>query len=64
MAYDITNPDKILFANYINSRDFSKDIAGDVSPEGLCMISASEAQTEMLICLHPAKCQEQLLLTN
>lgn len=43
MAYDITNPDKILFANYINSRDFSKDIAGDVSPEGLCMISASES---------------------
>ena len=42
MAYDITNPDKILFANYINSRDFSKDIAGDVSPDGLCMISASE----------------------
>lgn len=33
MAYDITNPDKILFANYINSRDFSKDIAGDVSPK-------------------------------
>lgn len=43
MAYDITNPDKVLFANYINTRDFSADIAGDVSPEGLCMISASES---------------------
>lgn len=43
MAYDITNPDKVLFANYINSRDFSADIAGDVSPEGLCMISTSES---------------------
>ena len=43
MAYDITNPDKVFFANYINSRDFSADIAGDVSPEGLCMISASES---------------------
>lgn len=64
MAYDITDPDKILFANYINSRDFSADIAGDVSPEGLCMISASESGDGKLICLQPVRCQEPLPFTN
>ena len=41
--YDVTNPEKISYANYINSRDFSADIAGDDSPEGLCFISESES---------------------
>ncbi len=44
MAYDITNPAEIRFANYINTREFSTDIAGDVSPEGLCMISGVESK--------------------
>ena len=43
MLYDVTNPEKISYANYINSRDFSADIAGDDSPEGLCFISESES---------------------
>lgn len=43
MMYDVTNPEKISYANYINSRDFSADIAGDDSPEGLCFISESES---------------------
>jgi hypothetical protein len=41
MMYDVTNPEKISYANYINSRDFSADIAGDDSPEGF--ISESES---------------------
>lgn len=36
MAYDITIPKHSKNVNYINSRDFSSDIKGDVSPEGIC----------------------------
>lgn len=43
MVYDITDPAHISFANYINSRDYSEDIAGDNSPEGLCFIPAGES---------------------
>ncbi|NLL62819.1 MAG: hypothetical protein GX241_01040 [Ruminococcaceae bacterium] len=45
MVYDITNPENVTFANYINSRDFSADIKGDVSPEGLCFVSAKDSKT-------------------
>ena len=43
MVYDITDPENSTFVNYINSRDFSEDIAGDDSPEGLCFIPAAES---------------------
>ncbi|MDO5403003.1 MAG: choice-of-anchor I family protein [Eubacteriales bacterium] len=45
MVYDISDPANVSYVNYINSRDFSEDIAGDVSPEGLCFVSASESKT-------------------
>lgn len=45
MVYDMTNPEKVSFVNYINSRDFSADVAGDDSPEGLKFIPASESPT-------------------
>ena len=45
MVYDITNPDKTEFVNYINSREFNGSIRGDVSPEGLCFIPAAESST-------------------
>lgn len=38
MVYDVTNPSGASFVNYINSRDFTGDIKGDVSPEGICFI--------------------------
>ena len=38
MVYDITDPDAITYVNYINTRDFSGEIAGDVAPEGLCFV--------------------------
>lgn len=38
MVYDITDPAKAEFVNYINSREFASDIQGDVSPEGLCFV--------------------------
>lgn len=37
MVYDITDPENATFTNYINSRDFSEEIKGDVSPEGLAV---------------------------
>lgn len=39
MVYDVTNPSEASFVNYINSRDFTADIKGDVSPEGICFIA-------------------------
>ena len=36
IAYDITDPQYSMCVNYVNSRDFSEAIKGDVSPEGLC----------------------------
>lgn len=43
MVYDISNPDQSQYVNYINSRDFQADIAGDDSPEGLCFISSADS---------------------
>lgn len=45
MVYDITEPDCIGYVNYINSRDFSADVAADDSPEGLCFVSAENSPT-------------------
>lgn len=43
MVYDITDPEQSSFVNYINSRDFSQNIAGDDSPEGLSFIPAADS---------------------
>lgn len=40
MVYNITDPSNTQYVNYINSRDFTDDIQGDVSPEGLCFVDA------------------------
>jgi len=49
MAYDISNPESPQFVNYINSRDFSDNIKGDVSPEGLCFIPASSTHKPLIL---------------
>ena len=45
MIYDVTDPAKASFVNYINSREFAADIQGDVSPEGLCFVPAAASRT-------------------
>lgn len=45
MVYDLTNPTKPEFVTLISSRDFSEDIKGDVSPEGLQFIPAEVSPT-------------------
>ena len=45
MVYDISDPAGAKFVNYINSRDFADNIMGDVSPEGLCFVSAADSKT-------------------
>ncbi|MEK4484682.1 choice-of-anchor I family protein [Psychrobacillus sp. FSL H8-0484] len=45
MVYDLTNVAAPEFVTLISSRDFSLDAAGDVSPEGLQFIPASESPT-------------------
>ncbi|MGN0342704.1 MAG: choice-of-anchor I family protein [Roseburia sp.] len=38
MVYDITDPASVSYVNYINTRDFSGEINGDVAPEGLAFV--------------------------
>lgn len=45
MAYDITEPSEAEFVDYINTRDYSNSIAGDVAPEGLCFVSKEKSPT-------------------
>ena len=45
MMYDISNPANPTYSDYINLRNFSDDIAGSVSPEGLCAISSKDSPT-------------------
>ena len=39
------DPVNTKFANYVNSREFDEVIKGDVSPEGLCFVPASDSKT-------------------
>jgi 2',3'-cyclic-nucleotide 2'-phosphodiesterase/3'-nucleotidase/5'-nucleotidase len=49
MVFDITDPADVSFITYVNNRDFSGDAeagtAGDLGPEGLIFIPASESPT-------------------
>ena len=51
MVYDITDPSNVSYVNYINTRDFSEDILGDVSPEGLAFAVLSDG-TPMLLAAY------------
>ena len=49
MVYDITDPRRPDFVEYVNNRDFSGDpeagTAGDLAPEGLIVVSAKDSPT-------------------
>lgn len=45
MVYDVTDPSSASYVNYINTRDFSSEIAGDVAPEGLAFIPAAYSES-------------------
>lgn len=53
MVYDITDPYSPNFVQYINNRDFSGDpeagTAGDLAPEGITFISASDSPNGMAL---------------
>ena len=51
MVYDITNPEKASYVNYINSRDFSTTLGADDSPEGLKFVSADKSPTGKALLL-------------
>ena len=51
MVYDITNPGKVQFANYINRRDFSVELGADDSPEGLKFVPAEKSPTNEALLL-------------
>ena len=44
MMYNITDPSNVKFIDYLNLRDFSEDIAGDVSPEGMAFVPGENPQ--------------------
>ena len=56
MVYDLTNPLKPEFVTFMTSRDYSEDIKGDVSPEGLRFIAADQSPTghALLAATHEA----------
>ena len=49
--YDISNPESAEYIDYINNRDFSKDVqkqvaaAGDLSPEGMTFVKGADSPT-------------------
>lgn len=45
MMYDVTDPSNAKFYDYINTRDYSDKIKGDVSPEGLTFVKAEHSST-------------------
>ncbi|WP_100408088.1 choice-of-anchor I family protein [Bacillus solitudinis] len=45
MVYDLSNPKQPTFVTFISSRDFTEDVKGDVSPEGLRFITAENSPT-------------------
>ena len=51
MVYDVTDPASASYVNYVNTRDFSSDVSGDVAPEGLAFIPAEESASGYPILL-------------
>ncbi|MCF2945396.1 choice-of-anchor I family protein [Paenibacillus tarimensis] len=51
MVYDITDPGKAAYYDYMNTRDYSAPIAGDVSPEGLAVVKAEDSPTRYPLIL-------------
>ncbi|MDO5689315.1 MAG: choice-of-anchor I family protein [Tissierellia bacterium] len=45
MMYDVTDPSAPIYIEYLNTREFTDDIAGDVAPEGLDFISEEQSPT-------------------
>lgn len=45
MVFDLSNPSNPEYVTLISSRDFSVDVGGDVSPEGLQFIRAEDSPT-------------------
>ncbi len=54
MMYEITEPKNAQFFDYINTRDFSAPISGDVAPEGLAFVTAKDSPTgyPLLLAAH------------
>ena len=42
MVYDVTDPSEASYVNYINTRDFSDTVSGDVAPEGMAFAGAAQ----------------------
>ena len=54
MVYDVTEPTKPVFENYINTLDEQSGTMADIAPEGLIFVPASESHTgkNLLVISH------------
>jgi len=50
-TYDITTPHAPVCVDYVNSRDFTTDVAGDSGPEGIEFIAAHDSPTNTPLLL-------------
>ncbi|BDD03623.1 choice-of-anchor I family protein [Aureibacter tunicatorum] len=50
MVYDVTNPEKPVFNDYINTSDFENG-TGDIAPEGLHFVSAEDSPSGRALLL-------------
>ena len=51
VTYDISTPHAPVCVDYLNTRDFSADVAGDSGPEGIKFIPASDSPTHTPLLL-------------
>ncbi len=51
MVYDVTNPEDVEFVQYMNTRDYSDDIAGDCGPEGLKFVARGDSPIDQPLLL-------------
>lgn len=50
MIYDVTVPTAPEYVNYVNSRDFSTELGGDNSPEGLAFLTLGSKPMLLAAC--------------
>ncbi len=51
MVYDVTDPENATFVQYMNTRDYSADIAGDCAPEGLKFVPREDSPIDQPLLL-------------
>lgn len=51
MVYDVTDPENAEFVQYMNTRDYSADVAGDCGPEGIKFVEREDSPIDQPLLL-------------